>query len=155
MAKEEKKQQKILTVSSSPHLMEPATSKRIMYEVAIGCLPAIYASFSFFGGQAAFLLVTCVASGLLTEWVFNKVRKKTQTIDDGSALVTALILGLSLPPSTPRWAAVVGTVAAIAVAKMIFGGLGCNIFNPAMMGRAFLMASFGTMMTTWTLPAKS
>ncbi|OPZ95423.1 MAG: Electron transport complex protein RnfD [Planctomycetes bacterium ADurb.Bin412] len=87
-----------------------------------------------------------------TEWIFNAVRKKEQTIFDCSVLVTAMILGLSLPPSFPWWAAVLGTIVAVAVAKMIFGGLGSNIFNPAMVGRAFLMACFGTMMTTWTAP---
>ncbi|MBN1765771.1 MAG: RnfABCDGE type electron transport complex subunit D [Sedimentisphaerales bacterium] len=155
MAKEEKKQaeKKILTVSSSPHLAEHVTSQKIMIEVIIGCLPAVTWSIYIFRHMAVIVLLSCLISALVTEWIFNAVRKKPQTISDGSVIVTALILGLSLPPSIPFWAAIIGTVVAVAVAKMIFGGLGNNIFNPAMVGRAFLMACFGTLMTTWTLPS--
>ncbi len=151
-AEEEKEQEKklLLMVSSSPHLAEPATSRRIMFEVVIGCLPAVAAALWLFRDSAAMVLMACLASGLLTEWLFNAVRKKPQTITDGSVIITALILGLSLPPSIPTWAAAMGTAVAVAVAKMLYGGLGSNIFNPAMMGRAFLMACFGMMMTTWT-----
>ena len=125
-----------------------------MFEVLIGCLPAALAAIYFFRGQAALVLIACVASALITEWLFNVVRKKPGTIGDGSAIITAVILGLSLPPTMPTWAAAIGTITAISVGKMLFGGLGSNIFNPAMMGRAFLMACFGTMMTTWTLPVQ-
>lgn len=121
-----------------------------MFEVVIGCLPAVAVALWLFRGSAAMVLISCLASGLLTEWLFNAVRKKPQTITDGSVIITALILGLSLPPSIPTWAAAMGTAVAVAVAKMLYGGLGSNIFNPAMMGRAFLMACFGMMMTTWT-----
>ncbi len=145
-------QEKILTVSSSPHLSDGATSRRVMFEVVIGTLPAVLAAIWFFGGKSVSVLVSCLVACVATEWVFNAVRKKPQTIDDGSAIVTALILGLSLPPGFPWWAAVVGSVVSIGVAKMLFGGLGANIFNPAMVGRAFLMACFGTMMTTWAMP---
>jgi H+/Na+-translocating ferredoxin:NAD+ oxidoreductase subunit D len=151
---EEKKPDKILIVSSSPHLVLPSTSRGIMFEVLIGCLPATLAAIYFFRGQAALVLIACVASALITEWLFNVVRKKPVTIGDGSAIITAVILGLSLPPTMPTWAAAIGTITAISVGKMLFGGLGSNIFNPAMMGRAFLMACFGTMMTTWTLPVQ-
>ena len=152
-AKENKEQKmKILTVSSSPHLAEPSTNRRVMYEVVIGCMPALAISVWFFRGSAAVILVACVAAALVTEWLFNAARGKSQTIWDGSAIITALILGLSLPPTIPIWAAVIGTVVAIAVSKMLFGGLGNNIFNPAMMGRAFLMACFGMMMTSWSEP---
>ncbi len=155
MAAEEKKEQdkKLLLVSSSPHLAEPATSKRIMFEVAIGCLPAAAMGLWFFRGPVAIVLIACLAAAIGTEWAFNAIRKKPQTIADGSVIVTALILGLSLPPTIPAWAAAMGTIVAVAVAKMLYGGLGSNIFNPAMMGRAFLMACFGMMMTTWVAPA--
>ena len=150
MAEKVKEQEKILLVSSSPHLVEPATSKRVMYEVVFGCLPAVAAALVFFRGSAAIVLISCLVASVGTEWLFNVVRKKSQTVFDGSVIVTALILGLSLPPTIPFWAAGLGSIVAVAVAKMLFGGLGSNIFNPAMVGRAFLMACFGMMMTNWT-----
>lgn len=143
---------KILMVSSSPHLAEPATSRRVMFEVIIGCIPALVIGLCLFGSQAAFVVLSCLVAAIATEWVFNAIRKKRQTILDGSVIITALILGMSLPPRFPLWAAALGTIVAVAVAKMLFGGLGSNIFNPAMVGRAFLMACFGTMMTTWVPP---
>ena len=146
--------QQILRVTSSPHLMHPGTTRRIMYEVVFGLLPAVVASVLLFRGEAVGVLVACLVAGLATETIFNLVRHKKQTIGDGSVIITALILGLSLPPTMPAWAAAIGTIVAVAVAKMLFGGLGSNIFNPAMMGRAFLMACFGTMMTTWVLPVE-
>ncbi len=152
-AKENSTVQKTLIVSSSPHLVDQSSSQKVMLEVTIGTLPAIVMSMYYFRGPAAVVLVSCVVGCLATEWVFNKVRRKAQTLTDFSALVTAIILGLSLPPSLPYWAAILGSVVAIAVSKMLFGGLGSNIFNPAMVGRAFLMACFGTMMTAWTPPA--
>lgn len=143
---------KILRVSSSPHLTDAGTTRRIMLEVVFGLVPAVVMSVWLFRAEAASVLAACLVAALATEVIFNVIRKKTQTIGDGSVIVTALILGLSLPPTIPLWAAAIGTIVAVAVAKMLFGGLGANIFNPAMMGRAFLMASFGTMMTTWVLP---
>ncbi len=155
MVEEEKKEQeqKILLVTSSPHLTEPTTSRRVMVEVLLGMVPSTAWAIYSFGSSAAYILLSCIVAAVGTEWIFNAVRKKEQTIFDCSVLVTAMILGLSLPPSFPLWAAAMGTIVAVAVAKMIFGGLGSNIFNPAMVGRAFLMACFGTMMTTWTAPS--
>ncbi len=153
MAQEEKTEKNlILTVTSSPHLMDAGTSKRIMFEVAFGTLPALGMAVYLFGTTALGLILACVATCVLTEAIFNAARGKRQTCFDGSVIVTGLILGLSLPPGLPIWAAVLGSVVATAVAKMLFGGLGSNIFNPAMVGRAFLMASFGLMMTTWQAP---
>ncbi|MCF7958470.1 MAG: RnfABCDGE type electron transport complex subunit D [Phycisphaerae bacterium] len=150
MAEKEQVQEKILLVSSSPHLVEPATSRRVMIEVAVGCAPAALAALYFFRGPAAAVLISCLAAAIGTEWLFNVIRKKPQTAFDGSVIVTALILGLSLPPTLPFWMAIIGTIVAVSVAKMLYGGLGNNIFNPAMMGRAFLMACFGMAMTTWS-----
>ncbi|KPK75044.1 MAG: hypothetical protein AMJ79_12640 [Phycisphaerae bacterium SM23_30] len=154
MAEEERKEpkKKLLTVSTSPHLTDRSTSKQIMYEVVIGMLPVTLWSIYLYRHMAVIVLLTCLAGCLGTEWLFNLARKRPQTITDGSGIVTALILGLSLPPTLPWWAALIGSVAAIGAAKMLFGGLGSNIFNPAMVGRAFLMACFGTMMTTWAMP---
>ena len=143
---------RILLVASSPHLNEPSTSKRVMYEVVISLLPAIAAAVWLFRWPAARLLIGCLVAAILTEWVFNIVRKKAQTVADGSVIVTGLILALSLPPTLPVWMGALGTAVAVAVAKMLFGGLGSNIFNPAMVGRAFLLACFGMYMTTWVMP---
>ncbi len=151
---ESQKDGKLLIVSSSPHLSEPATSRRVMAEVIIGCVPAIIGALFFFKLLAVQVLLTCIVTAVGTEYIFNLVRGKRQTAFDGSAIVAALILGLSLPPSIPFWAAMIGMVVAIGVVKMLFGGLGCNIFNPAMAGRAFLMACFGTLMTFWVLPGQ-
>ncbi len=149
---ESQQEGKLLIVSSSPHLSEPVTSRKVMAEVIIGCLPAIIGALFYFKLLAVTVLFTCILTAVATEYVFNLVRGKKQTALDGSAIVAAVILGLSLPPAIPFWAAALGMVVSIGVVKMLFGGLGCNIFNPAMAGRAFLMACFGSMMTFWVLP---
>jgi electron transport complex protein RnfD len=107
----------------------------------------------YFRIYALILISTCCLSAVATEWLCNLIRKKTNSLGDFSAIVTGIILALSLPPSLPIWAAIIGTCFAVAIGKMVFGGLGANIFNPAMVGRAFLTASFGVLMTTWTVPA--
>jgi electron transport complex protein RnfD len=107
----------------------------------------------YFRIYALILIPTCVISAVVTEWLCSLIRKKENSIGDFSAVVTGIILALSLPPSLPVWAAVVGSAFSIAIGKMVFGGLGSNIFNPAMVGRAFLTVSLGTLMTTWTVPA--
>jgi electron transport complex protein RnfD len=107
----------------------------------------------YFRLHALMLVSTCVISSVVAELLCNLIRKKPNSLDDFSAVVTGIILAFSLPPAFPLWAAVIGSVFAIAIGKMVFGGLGANIFNPAMVGRAFLTASFGMMMTTWTVPA--
>jgi electron transport complex protein RnfD len=106
----------------------------------------------YFHIYALILIPTCVISSVATEWLCNLIRKKPNSLGDFSAVVTGIILALSLPPSLPVWTAVIGSVFAVAIGKMVFGGLGANIFNPAMVGRAFLTASFGMMMTSWTVP---
>jgi electron transport complex protein RnfD len=107
----------------------------------------------YFRIYALILISTCCLSAVATEWLCNLIRRKTNSLGDFSAIVTGIILALSLPPSLPIWAAIIGTCFAVAIGKMVFGGLGANIFNPAMVGRAFLTASFGLLMTTWTVPA--
>ena len=127
-----------------------------MIDVIIGLVPAVVAAGYFYRIYALILIPTCIISAVVTEWICNLVRQKTnplESLGDFSAVVTGIILALSLPPALPAWAAVIGTCFAIAVGKMVFGGLGANIFNPAMIGRAFLTASFGMLMTTWTVPA--
>jgi electron transport complex protein RnfD len=124
-----------------------------MLDVIIGLAPAMVAAGYYFHVHAVVLIATCVVSCAATEWVCNLIRKKRGSLDDLSAVVTGIILALSLPPALPVWAAIIGSVFCIAIGKMVFGGLGANIFNPAMVGRTFLTASFGMLMTTWMVPA--
>jgi len=124
-----------------------------MIDVIIGLAPAMAAAGYYFRIRALILICTCVISSVATEWLCNVIRKKPNSLGDFSAVVTGIILALSLPPRLPVWTAVVGSVFAVAIGKMVFGGLGANIFNPAMVGRTFLTASFGVLMTSWTVPA--
>jgi electron transport complex protein RnfD len=142
-----------ITVSHAPHISQPLSTRRVMVDVIIALVPAMAAAGYFFRHHAAVLISTCVLACVATEWLCNVIRKRPNSLDDFSAVVTGIILALSLPPSFPVWAAVVGSCFAIAIGKMVFGGLGANVFNPAMVGRAFLTASFGVLMTTWTVPA--
>jgi len=123
-----------------------------MIDVIIGLAPAMAAAGYYFRMHALILISTCVISCVAAEWLCNLIRKKPNSLDDFSAVVTGIILALSLPPDLPVWAAVIGGVFSITIGKMVFGGLGSNIFNPAMVGRAFLTVSFGVLMTTWTVP---
>jgi electron transport complex protein RnfD len=128
-----------------------------MVDVVIGLVPAMIAAVCYFRGYAFVLIPTCVISCVAAEWLCNVIRGKAnpaESLGDFSAVVTGIILALSVPPTLPIWAAVIGSAFAIAVGKMVFGGLGSNIFNPAMVGRAFLTACFGMLMTTWTVPAR-
>ena len=142
-----------LRVSCAPHISKPLSTRSVMIDVVIGLVPAMVAAGYYFRIYALILTATCVISAVVTEWLCNKIRKKPNSLDDFSAVVTGIILALSLPPSLPIWAAVIGSVFSIAIGKMVFGGLGSNIFNPAMAGRAFLTVCFGMLMTTWTVPA--
>jgi len=147
---------KDITVSHAPHISKPLSTRTVMIDVTIGLVPAMVAAGYYFRVYALTLIPTCVISAVATEWLCNLIRKKpnpAESLGDFSAVVTGIILALSVPPSLPIWAAVIGSVFSIAIGKMVFGGLGGNIFNPAMAGRAFLTASFGMMMTTWTVPA--
>ena len=137
-------------VSSSPHIHSGNTVRRVMLDVLIALVPAFAASCAFFGWDAPRLVAICVASCLATEWACRRMMGRENTLGDLSAAVTGVLLAFNLPPSLPWWMAVVGSVVAIAVAKQVFGGLGCNPFNPALVGRAFLLISFAGAMTTWT-----
>jgi len=144
---------KDIRVSCSPHISERLSTRSVMIDVIIGLAPAMAAAIYYFRIPAFILIWTCVISSVATEWLCNVIRKNPNSLGDFSAVVTGIILALSLPPSLPVWAAVVGSVFAIAIGKMVFGGLGANIFNPAMVGRTFLTVSFGVLMTSWTVPA--
>ena len=145
-----------IRVSFAPHISGRFSTRSVMVDVVIGLVPAMVAAGYFFRIHAFILIPTCVISCVVTEWLCNVLRKKAnafESLGDFSAVVTGIILALSVPPSLPVWSAVIGSAFAIAIGKMVFGGLGANIFNPAMVGRAFLTACFGMLMTTWTVPA--
>lgn len=141
-----------LVVTSSPHVSDDDSVSKIMYNVVLALLPATILGVRVFGLHALWVILTCCITALVSEAVVQKMRGVQVTIKDGSALVTGLLLALSLPPGIPLWMAVVGTLVAIILGKQIFGGLGYNYFNPALLGRAFLLASFPVMMTTWQKP---
>ena len=134
-----------LVIAASPHLRGPASTPVIMWNVVGSLLPLVGAATWFFGPSALLVIAASVAGALVTERVFGK----GGTIADGSAVITGLLLGLTLPAGLPMWMAALGGVFAIAFGKLIFGGLGFNIFNPALLGRAFLQAAFPLAMTTW------
>jgi electron transport complex protein RnfD len=142
-----------ITVSPAPHISRDLSTRRIMLDVILGMTPAMIAAVIFFRLHAVVLIGSCVLSCLWTERLCNKIRQQRSSLGDLSAAVTGIILAMSLPPAAPWWVAVMGGAFAIAIAKAIFGGLGANIFNPAMAARAFLAACFGILMTTWTVPA--
>ena len=134
-----------LVIAASPHLRGPASTPVIMWNVVASLLPLVGAATWFSGPSALLVLGASVGGALLTERVFGK----GGTIADGSAVITGLLLGLTLPAGIPMWMAALGGGFAIGFGKLIFGGLGFNIFNPALLGRAFLQAAFPVAMTTW------
>lgn len=141
-----------LTVSPSPHTRSDMTTQKIMLNVIIALCPAIIASGLIFGLRAVFLILICVATSLVWETLFNLITKKPNTISDLSAAVTGILLAFNLPPTLPFWMAAIGTFTAIVIVKCLFGGLGQNFANPAIVGRIVLMLSFTGEMTKWTLP---
>ena len=142
-----------LIVSPSPHLHTRTSTKSLMRDVVIALIPAVVVSVLFYGWSELLVLGTSVASCVLLEFLITKyLLKKTCTICDMSAVVTGILLALNLPSTTPWWVVFVGAVFAIGVAKMTFGGLGQNLFNPAIAGRVFLLISFPSYMTDWTRP---
>ena len=137
----------MLNISSSPHVRDKWTTPYIMRVVLLSLMPATCVGIIAYGWQAFAIVALAVVSAVLTEWIFNKIVHKPNTIWDGSAAVTGLLLGLSLGPRTPLYLPVIGSVFAIAVVKCCFGGLGKNFINPALAGRCFLLLSFTSSMT--------
>lgn len=131
-----------LHVGPSPHLAARESAAQIMFWVALALAPVTLWAVWNMGWVAVWLLAACIGGAVGTEWIWNRVARRPQTIGDGSALVTGLLLALTLPPRTPLWVAVAGGIVAIALAKMLFGGLGWNLFNPALVGRAFIAVSW-------------
>ena len=143
----------LLIVSSSPYIRAQDTVKRIMYSVAIALIPAVAAGVFFFGWQALAVVLTSVGAALATEVIWQRLRGIPLTVSDGSAIVTGMLLALNLPPTVPLWIAALGSAVAIIIGKQVYGGLGANPFNPALVGRVFLTASFPAIMTNWLSPA--
>lgn len=142
-----------LLVSPSPHIHGKENTARIMRDVLIALLPTVLVSIWFFGFSAIKLIVIGVLSSVLVEFLIEKYLLKSKvTISDCSAALTGLLLALNLPPASPWWLIIIGSIVAIGIAKMTFGGLGQNLFNPALVGRVFLLVSFPVIMTTWTVP---
>jgi len=152
MSDEEKKETAVqkLIVSSSPHAHSGASVRGIMLDVIIAMIPAMAASVFYFGMDAVRLLVACVAACAAVEFACRKLMGRDKGIGDLSAVVTGILLAFNLPPSLPTWMAVVGSVIAIGIAKQVFGGIGYNPFNPALVGRVALLISFPVAMTTWS-----
>lgn len=139
-----------IRVSATPHVRANDTTSRIMLYVIIALLPTTIFGIVNFGLRAAMLVAVTIASCVLTEWIFNKIVKKENTLGDLSAVVTGLLLALNLPPALPWWMAVIGGVFAIAIVKCMFGGLGQNFMNPALGARCFLLTAFAAQMTSFS-----
>ncbi len=144
----------MFTVSGSPHIHASESSKKIMYGVVIAMVPAMLVSVYFFGLDALRVLLLSVVACLFFEWLIQKYLIKGQlTINDGSALVTGILLAFNVPSNLPGWMIIVGALVAIGMAKMSFGGLGKNVFNPVLVARVFLLISFPVQMTSWPKPS--
>jgi len=141
-----------LIVSVSPHIHSGETSARIMWLVSLSLFPAGVAGVLIFGLASFWAILVSIVCAVLTEAVIQRLRRRDITVSDGSAALTGLLLAYCLPSTVPLWLVACGAFVAIAIGKQAFGGLGQNIFNPALVGRAFLLAAWPTQMTTWARP---
>ncbi len=146
----------LLTISGSPHVHDKDNVQKIMFNVVLAMIPAMILSFYFFGVGAIVVTAVSIVSCLLFEYIIQKylIRGAT-TITDGSAIVTGILLAFNLPSNLPLWIVIIGAFIAIGIGKMSFGGLGKNPFNPALVGRIFLLISFPVDMTSWPKPLES
>ena len=147
-----KPEHRLFVLNSSPHDFKTASVPRIMWSVIAALVPATAMGIYYFGLSAVWLILACVVACLVTEVLVNLIKGQKPSIKDGSAAITGLLLALTLPPTLSITSAILGSIFAIAIGKQVFGGLGYNIFNPALIGRAFLQASFPVAMTPWQLP---
>jgi electron transport complex protein RnfD len=145
---------KLLNISPSPHFHGKETTRKLMLGVVIALMPALFTSVFYFGMGAVIVTATSVTSCILFEYLIQRfILKKPVSVTDGSALVTGLLLAFNLPSNIPVFVIILGSLVAIGIAKMTFGGLGNNPFNPALVGRVFMLISFPVQMTSWPLPA--
>ncbi len=140
-----------LAVQTSPYLRTAVGVPDIMRDVVLALVPVLVAAVWFFGPAALLVVGSCTLGAVLTEWVFTA--KGESTLGDWSAILTGVVLGLTLPPGLPLWIAFVGGASGIGLGKLVWGGLGQNLFNPALVGRAFLQAAFPIALTTWPAPS--
>jgi Na+-translocating ferredoxin:NAD+ oxidoreductase subunit D len=147
---------KLLTVSPSPHISSDLSVQKLMYGVVLSLIPAFIVTVYIFGLGALIITAICVVSCVLAEMLIQRyIMNAPVRISDGSAIVTGILLAFNLPSNLPWWMAVIGAVFAIGIGKMTYGGLGNNPFNPALVGRVFLLISFPVQMTSWPLPGAS
>ena len=139
-----------LIISLSPHIHGGDCTKRNMYGVIFALVPALLVSFFYFGIGSVVVCLSSVAACMFFEWAITRfMLKRESTLADGSAVITGLLLGMNLPSNLPVWIIIIGALVAIGIGKMTFGGLGCNLFNPALVGRCVLLVSFPVQMTSW------
>ena len=148
----DKKERIVLDVAYQPQVRTDRDTTRLMLDVIIALMPAVIVAVLQFGIWSLMLVLSGVGSAVFWEWGYRRLFKKDSSIHDLSAVVTGLLLALTLPPSAPWWIPVVGTLFAIVVVKQLYGGIGKNFLNPALAGRAFLLASYATLMAKWTVP---
>ena len=142
-----------LIATSSPHIRAAETTRSIMLDVIIAMVPALVWAVITFGVEALLLTAVSVVGCVFWEWLYRKLMKKPQSVGDLSAVVTGMLLAFVCPPSTPLWMILIGDFFSIVVVKQLFGGIGKNFVNPALAGRAFLLGSYASVMTTWVDPA--
>lgn len=143
----------MLRISPAPHIASNISTSRIMWNVVVALMPALLYSIHIFGERVILLTLISVVTAVGTEYIFEKITKREIRISDGSAVITGILLTLNIPPNSPWWIPAVGSAFAIFVVKQLFGGIGYNIFNPALAGRAFLTASWpGLMAGNWASP---
>ena len=141
-----------LIVEAAPFLNPRLTMPQVMRDVIYALIPITLASMWFYGLSSLLVICATIAGAVLTEWAFSPGPSRSASLHDYTGVLTGLLLGLTLPPSLPLWMAFIGGAVAIGLGKMVWGGVGQNLFNPSLVGRAFLMATFPTAMTTWTAP---
>ena len=142
----------MLKVSANPHIKSGDSTRSMMFDVILALLPAATAAVIIFGLRSLLVMAVCIITAVLSEFICRKLMKRENTIGDLSAVVTALLLAFNLPVTIPLWQAAIGSAVAIVVVKQMFGGIGCNFVNPALIGRIVLMNSFATSMSTWAMP---
>lgn len=146
----------LITISPSPHAQTPVTTQRLMLHVIIALVPAVLVALYYFGLGAAIVIATSIIGCVAVEYLITKFMLGQQPmIGNLSAVLTGLLLALNVPSNLPVWMVLIGCVVAIGIGKMTFGGIGCNIFNPALVGRVFLLLSFPVAMTSWPLPGQT
>ena len=146
----------MLTISASPHLHTSSSVSKCMWHVIVALLPAVACSLYYFGLGAMVVIAASILGCVIVEYAINRwMLRAPSTIGNGSAVLTGLLLALNLPSNIPVWIVLIGSVVAIGIGKMSFGGLGCNIWNPALVGRVFLLISFPAQMTSWPVPLEN